>query len=182
MNKYLLKRSLIIGIPSIAAIGVIVGVVVVMIDKNKASDENAKPGLDQNHDSLQGNEDIPGETTDSGHQEDPLAEIIIGEDTSTSDYTPGVSPSSQIYDPFPTLSSYDFYDYIRVNENGPYFSDDFIAAVVNKVIKEAVITDGTIHFSYERVSQSVLKITFVWVNSNHNIYPKVYTFTLSNGR
>lgn len=181
MNKYLLKKMLFVGVPVLAVAGGSVALVLVLTDGKSSGGNEYGLSIDQEHAQDSQTDQTQEQGTQQNHEEIPQQS---GQNTpppgTTQNQLPGYSSSLSRFDIFPQLNAYDFYDYIRVNENGPYFTDDFIAAVVNKVIKDSIITDGTIHFSYERVSQSVLKITFVWVRSNGDTYPKVYTFTLTN--
>lgn len=47
-------------------------------------------------------------------------------------------------DIFPKINSYDFYADIRVEDGQPVITDDFVADVITKVIKDVKVTDGNI--------------------------------------
>lgn len=159
VNK-ILKKLILIGLPVIATSATAAGIYL-MLD-NKSNPEvvvqNPPP------------------------QSDPRGVFSVNEQTEQSNGNEQDDSSIQVprYDVFPNLSSYDFYKYLEIGDDGAYFTDDFIAAVINKVVKDTIITDGELHYSYNRVSSSVLKVTFVWVRTNGDSYSKVYTFELSD--
>lgn len=114
-NKKILKSAVLIGSP-IVACGVGVGVYVAV--KNKTSNQTTVIAERNGSNSSTTHEE-------QVHQQNALTNIGNVE-------------------VFPRLTTYDFYDQIRIVEGKQIITDEFIAAVVNKVIKEMVVTDGDI--------------------------------------
>lgn len=159
VNK-ILKKLIFIGLPVIATGATAAGIYIML-------DNETKPDVVIQNPPQQSNPQEVLSVTEQVHQ--------------SADTSQGNSPIQMPrYDVFPNLSSYDFYKYIEIGNNGAYFTDDFIAAVINKVVKDTIITDGELHYSYNRESSSTLKIAFVWVRTNGDSYSKVYTFELSD--
>lgn len=81
---------------------------------------------------------------------------------------------------FPNLSIYDFYSKLKIENGICIITDDFIAAVITKVISETKITDGNIYFTYALSNnRQNLSVSFEWKKDTANAFWKTYNFSLS---
>lgn len=82
---------------------------------------------------------------------------------------------------FPQLNSQMFYKYIRIQNGAPIMNKNFIANVVNYVLKNMKISDGKIKWGYSINDQkNNLKITFKWLSGMEGrIFTKTYDFDLT---
>ena len=94
------------------------------------------------------------------------------------------SKSSQLVDKFqvfPQLRQEQFYKYIRIESGRAVMNKDFIANVVNYVIKNMQISDGSIEWGYQvNGYRTWLKLTFKWITGlQGRTFTKTYSFDLS---
>lgn len=93
------------------------------------------------------------------------------------------SETKSIYgmvDIFPKLNSYEFYSDLRIENGEAIMNDDFVAAVITKVIKDVKVTDGDIKWSYDiDQARKNLSLTFNWDKGGGNSFWKTYNFSLS---
>lgn len=123
---------------------------------------------------------------------------VNNENNSSSIYKPGLSthesgtsesgggtgkfiPTSK-FKIFPVLHQNEFYQYIVIKSGKAILNDDFIAKVVNKVIKSSQISNGHIEWGYQYNDGNFqsLSITFKWFAEMQNrILRKTYNFKIS---
>lgn len=107
------------------------------------------------------------------------SETVVGQKHSQIEVT---TSSNSIYDKvdiFPNINQYDFYQYIRIEDGKPVIDDNFIAKVINYVIKNTRVTDGDISMNYTQPDIQSLSVTFYWVKDGEKEYWKTYNFSLS---
>lgn len=88
---------------------------------------------------------------------------------------------------FPKLDQSKFYKYIRIKDNKPYLTDEFIARVINEVLQKMQFSGGQIRWGYEfrdTFKKDDLLVNFEWVPSKESsvqdVQKKSYHFKLIN--
>ena len=82
---------------------------------------------------------------------------------------------------FPKLLTHDFYKYIRVRNGEGYMDDVFVAQVLNKILKDLQISEGSLRWGYDlSIDGKSLKVSIIWMSpENQREYSKTYSFTIS---
>lgn len=81
-------------------------------------------------------------------------------------------------DIFPQLNIYDFYQYLKIINGKPTITDDFIAAVIKKVITDIKLINGTLNYEILISTTTSLKIAFQF-QTLANTYEKTYDFNVN---
>ena len=79
---------------------------------------------------------------------------------------------------FPELKVKDFYGFIKMKENNAIIDDDFIAAVINFVVKNAKIIGGELLYNYHQLNDQQLQVIFKWESDENTVIEKTYIFSL----
>lgn len=79
---------------------------------------------------------------------------------------------------FPELKVKDFYGFIKMKKNNAVIDDDFIAAVINFVIKNAKIIGGELLYNYHQLNDQQLQVVFKWESDENIVIEKTYIFSL----
>ena len=83
-------------------------------------------------------------------------------------------------DIFPVVNSNDYYDKLNFRNGQAWIDDDMIAFIIKDIISRMTITNGNIKYAYNKISDQVVEIYFIWYSKTQKAFRnyKIHTNTI----
>ena len=83
-------------------------------------------------------------------------------------------------DLFPVVTSNDYYDKLNFRNGQAWIDDDMIAFIIKDIISRMTITNGNIKYAYNKISDQVVEIYFIWYSKTQKAFRnyKIHTNTI----